>query len=921
MQPLQILAKLLDSNTSEVIYINDRLAAGSNNCPTDHHSPQQSLATEALNQATNAIKQCPDEKQQLFKWQGKNYLFQFNTFNHKGKSCLLLCTGFETGSTDSEGSQLNPVLLSTLTDAVPDMLWAKDINGHYLFANQAVCEQMLLTSKSEVIGQDDLSLASIERAKHPGNKKWQTFAEQCIESDKEVLEQQQPLRFTASGYVKGHKAYLDIYKEPFYDENGLLSGTIGAARDITHQKLIEEELQSTSETFKSLLDASLASLIIFNQQQRSIMANQTSRDLTGYSATDILNKDLLDFIHPDDHQLIQSKLKQTDTGIFQTRFLTANNATRTCMVHAQDMPLFKQKAQVLSLVDITELQRKRQQLEEAQRIAHMGNYEWNLSDHSIHASDETYRIYGLKPNSKPLSFKTLLKLVHPDDKFRILHYLLKNRKSKQKLSISHRLILADGTTKYVTQTGVANLNQQQHPISLIGTITDISAQVAAQHKIEAQRQYLEQLVHYDNLTNLPNRTLFNDRLTHLTQTGTRTNHKLALLFIDLDNFKQINDSFGHKVGDQVILEVASRLKATLRQSDTISRLGGDEFALILENIQNLALVTDIIKKLQAALYEPIQFNDQTLYITLSIGATLFPTDGVQAEELLKNADAAMYKAKENGRNTYCFYDEQMTKNAIERVEMEANLRQALHNEDFAVYYQPQYNGQTHTLIGMEALVRWPHKEQGIIPPLKFLPLAEEIGLMVELDQWVIKTAMTQFAEWLSQGLNPGRLALNVNMKLLQHPNFIPYVQQLIKELNYPPHHLEFEVTEGQIMNDPEQAIKTLNQLKELDITISVDDFGTGYSSLAYLKRLPIGKLKIDQSFIRDLPHDDEDATLTRTIIGLAQNLNLDLIAEGVETKAQHAFVTENGCNNIQGYFYSQPRPEDEISELLQQSSD
>lgn len=317
-----------------------------------------------------------------------------------------------------------------------------------------------------------------------------------------------------------------------------------------------------------------------------------------------------------------------------------------------------------------------------------------------------------------------------------------------------------------------------------------------------------------------------------------------------------------------------------------------------------------------SLSTPMTVKDNILYVSSSIGISIYPDDGESSQNLLKFADSAMYKAKDEGRNNYQYYNAIMTELAFERVVMETSLRSALKNEEFVVYYQPQVNGATNRLIGMEALVRWQHPTMGLVSPSKFIPLAEATGLIVELDRFVMKTAMTQIASWYKEGLNPGVLAMNLAIKQLKKKDFFVMFKALMKETKCKAEWLELEVTEGQIMTNPEEAIIMLNKIKDLGIALAVDDFGTGYSSLAYLKRLPIDKLKIDQAFVRGLPSDEEDVGITKAVIALAKSLNLKVIAEGVETQEQKAFIVENGCENIQGYFYSRPIKSNDFKDLL-----
>ncbi len=393
--------------------------------------------------------------------------------------------------------------------------------------------------------------------------------------------------------------------------------------------------------------------------------------------------------------------------------------------------------------------------------------------------------------------------------------------------------------------------------------------------------------------------------------------RLALFFIDLDRFKQINDSLGHDMGDIVLKEVSQRLKAKIRSTDTLARLGGDEFTILMEDLKTPHDAALQGQKIIHVLEQPIHVEGHTLYVTSSIGISLYPEDGDDASHLLKYADAAMYKAKEEGRHNYKFYSSEMIDLAFERVQMETNLYQSLKNEEFVVYYQPQIDGYTDKLIGMEALVRWQHPSKGLIAPDKFLSIAEDTGLIVELDRWVMKTAMTQLVEWYKKGLNPGKLALNLATKQLQEEDFLSMLHDMLIEIGMKPEWLELEITESAIMNNPQHAMAVLKSISELGVELAIDDFGTGYSSLSYLKKLPINKIKIDQSFIRELPFDEKGAGITKSIIALSKSLNLRVVAEGVETSEKRDFLVENGCINIQGYFYSKPIPADKMEVMLQ----
>jgi diguanylate cyclase (GGDEF)-like protein len=579
----------------------------------------------------------------------------------------------------------NSELLKLLTQHLPDMLWVKDLDGIYLYANQAICDGLLMAKDTqEPIGKGDVFFALRERELHKNIPNWHTFGELCFNSDIDVIKNDKAMQFEEYGNVKGELMYLEVYKAPFYDEDGKIIGTVGAGRDIT-------------------------------------------------------------------------KLKKNQT----------------------------------------DLQRSLQKLDE-------------------------------------------------------------------------------------------------------------------------HREKLEYQANHDVLTDLPNRVLFLDRLNQSINLAKRDTQEIALLFIDLDNFKDINDSLGHNVGDKILVQFAKRINKKVETTDTFSRLGGDEFCVVLNDIESIDFVSDFIAEIMDTSKEPFTIENNTLHIGMSIGIAIYPHDGVTYNALLRNADSAMYKAKDSGRNRYYFYDEEMTQKAKERVFLEIQLRKALVNDELIVYFQPQMNGESNKLVGAEALVRWEHPELGIIYPDRFIPLAESTGMIVQLDRIVMKKAVAQFKMWHIEGLNPGKLSINLAIKQLEEKDFVDFVKDLLKSEDCSFDKIEFEVTESQIMKNPDKSIEVLQQINDLGISISIDDFGTGYSSLAYLKRLPIKKLKIDKSFVDNLPEDIEDVAISKTIINLCETLNLKVIAEGVETSEQKDFLLKNGCTFIQGYLYSKPLNIEDMTEFLLQ---
>ena len=488
--------------------------------------------------------------------------------------------------------------------------------------------------------------------------------------------------------------------------------------------------------------------------------------------------------------------------------------------------------------------------------------------------------------------------------------------TKEHTVVIHDHYNSKGEKRYVEISATPLFDHAHNCIGIIESERDVTEHVENQDKLEEQKNILHHQAHHDALTGLPNRVLFNDRLEQGIERSKRNKNILALFFIDLDHFKEINDSLGHTVGDEVLKLVTQRLLKIIRKEDTLARLGGDEFTIIIEGLGELEDASLLAEKILEVFAEPIIVKENRLYVSSSIGISLYPQDGKNAQDLLKYADAAMYKAKEEGRNNFQFYSVEMTELALERVVMEASLREALKNEDFMVYYQPQVNGQRNTLIGMEALVRWQHPTKGWVSPAKFIHLAEATGLIIELDRFVMKTAMTQMTKWYTAGLNPGVLALNLSLRQLQKKDFISMLENMMQETKCKPEWIELEVTEAQIMSNPEEITLVLNKIHALGIALSVDDYGTGYSSLVYLSRLPINKLKIDRSFVQKLPGDEDNATITKSVIALAKSLNLNVIAEGVETREQKEFLLESGCEDIQGYLYGKPMPKEEMEVLL-----
>lgn len=485
-------------------------------------------------------------------------------------------------------------------------------------------------------------------------------------------------------------------------------------------------------------------------------------------------------------------------------------------------------------------------------------------------------------------------------------------------TVHYKPTTPDGQTFEIVATSILNADGTKSKMEVIRNVTK---QEQMQNELLVQKHSLDYQANHDFLTGLPNRNYLNDILSNEIKEAKKKNQEIAFFVIDLDRFKKINDSLGHQIGDRVLQKVSKFIQNVLPNESILTRLGGDEFALVLRDFENKNELKKIAQDILDVIDNPMKIEEQTIYISSSIGISIYPKNSLDAQSLLKDADSAMYIAKNEGRNNYQFSSDAMSKQALEFFEMERNLREAIKNEEFIVYYQPQVDAKNKKLVGMEALVRWDKPEEGLIPPFKFIPIAEETGLIIALDQWVMKEAMKQFVSWYKQGLNPGKLALNLAIKQLQQENFIEMLSSMLQETEFKAEWLELEITEGQMMSNPNEAIKVFKNITDMGIELAVDDFGTGYSSLSYLKKFPINKLKIDQSFVRFLHQDRDDASIVKTIIALSKGLNLKVIAEGVENQEQRKFLIKHGCEHIQGYFYAKPMPAKEMQESILTNSD
>ena len=451
----------------------------------------------------------------------------------------------------------------------------------------------------------------------------------------------------------------------------------------------------------------------------------------------------------------------------------------------------------------------------------------------------------------------------------------------------------------------------------LASLRDVTERKDIEAKLEQARQLERYLAYHDILTGLPNRQLFYDRLHQAVVQAKRHAQLLAVLFLDLDGFKRINDTLGHSTGDQLLQCVAQRLKACVRESDTVARLGGDEFTVILDNITQMQDSANVAQKILEALSKSFVVAEHKIFITISIGISIYPSDGTEIETLVKNADIAMYRAKENGKNNYRLYNLSMSSADTERLRMESSLRQTLEKDELVVYYQPQVDLSTGEITAVEALVRWQHPEFGLLPPKRFIPLAEETGLIVPIGEWVLRTACEQSQTWQDAGLPSVPVAVNLSAHQFREKTLVGTIARVLSETGLRPDHLDLEIPESNAMQDVDYTIATLQVLKKMGVQFSVDDFGVGYSSLGDLKRFPINKLKTSRSFLKGVPANHDDVSIITAIVAMAHSMGLKVVAEGVETEEQLTFLRSIQCEEMQGFLFSRALPADTIAKRLQ----
>lgn len=694
-------------------------------------------------------------------------------------------------------------------------------------------------------------------------------------------------------------------------------GIYGIAIDITDKKKAIHAVSEMEKTLKDTIRQQQGIIFKYTKHGDEFIHTLYDGELAynlGLTPDAVVGKTLKEILDKEEAERVTNYYEKAWSGeivnyegIFHNSSLIYFGALR---------PIFKEGKVVEvigSVVDITkrvQVEKELKESEERYRIISENSGDMiriiDPSFHITYASPSNQKVLGFTPES--MLGKNILSFIYPDDVTTAMEALKNVLTHANSFSSVVRVKTQDNKWKW-SESILSPVLQENEVTSIVVVSRDIT-----------ERKQLEEQLHYlayhDTLTGLPNRRLFDEVLEEYIIQAERSNKHFAVFYFDLDRFKVVNDTLGHHMGDQLLVEVTKRLQKQIRPGDLLARMGGDEFALLVKNLADLRLIEELANKILSSFEASFDVNGIKIHISSSIGISLYPTNSKESKELMKQADIAMYYSKEKGKNIYQFFQTADPDQKHNKLYLETLLRKAITNKELFVMYQPKVEVETKQIIGCEALIRWKNPELGLIAPMEFIHIAEESGFIIPMGEWMVREVCRKIKEWQSKGLQTVPVAINLSLKQILSRDLVHTVKDIIQEYQVEPCYLEFEITESAMMKDLDTTLYVLNELKNIGICIAIDDFGTGYSSLAHLKRFPIDILKIDRSFIKDIPNDEEDMAITSLIISMGKHLNLKIVAEGVETEEQLQYLTRLGCDQYQGYYFSPPLSDDEISVLL-----
>ena len=786
-------------------------------------------------------------------------------------------------------------------DALPSLVWCTDAAGDCTFVNQAWVDytgRTLLAERGRAwldsVHQEDRS--AVERA-------WNEAL-----GLRRPLEIQYRLRRADGSYGSIHHAAA-----PVNDEGGRFTGYLGTCHDITEQRAAELMALAREQQIRMLADNVPALIAYYAATDlRCLFANKAYAKMWGWDEHTILGKSVEEVIGSEGYAAISPHIERTRRGepvTYERAVKDGAGGERILEVNLlpQRDAEGRTEAAVVLIHDITRHRRAEQEARESEdrlrKFADAAQAGVVFHDNGVitDCNEAIVKLSGYSVGE--LVGSSVIQYVVPERR----EEALENVRRGYERPYESEILTKDGTRVPVEFEGRAMPFQGK--VYRLSIIRDIRRRKLSQARIDF-------LAHHDLLTGLPNRALLNDRLDFIIGTARRRGKQTALLFIDLDNFKVINDSLGHDAGDALLKVIAERIPRVLRSVDVVSRHGGDEFLVVLPDLDSGEGAVPVAEKLLATIAEPIDIEGQSISVSPSIGISVFPRDGQSPRELMRNADAAMYLAKARGRNNYQFFDESLSEAAFHALKLETRIREAIRDRAFILHYQPQMRVDTGAVIGLEALIRWPQEDGTFIEPGEFIPVAEQRGLMRPIGSWVLATACRQMRDWQLAGVPIVPLAVNLSPSQFRHKSFVAEVERVLAETGLESQYLAFELTEGMLMGDSGEMVRALEGLKALGVKLAIDDFGTGHSSLMHLKRLPIDKLKIDRTFVRGIPGDADDVAITAAVIDLARNMGITSIAEGVDRMEQLDFLRSRGCVEAQGYLFARAMAAEEVAAWL-----
>ena len=697
--------------------------------------------------------------------------------------------------------------------------------------------------------------------------------------------------------------------------------TLCIGRDVTQRLRAEEALRASEEKFEQIFRRSPDGIAILKQSDMSVYdINDSFLQAAQYDRDELVGKSLYELnIFEQNDSLDKATDQLSRKGHFwnhEMTFNTKHGHKVPSLVSATYIEIEDEACVLCIAKDVSELRQTDEMLRQSEQ-RFRGAFEnspagiilLDLEGKIFETNNFAEAVLGYEKSAlKGMHISRLLPSEERSGFKKTLHRLLAGQDASAR---SERRMLREDNLEVWTNFHIVLQNDVSgNPLYLIGQFADITEMKSSQSR-------MERMAFYDTLTNLANRRLFYDRLGQAVDHAQRSGHLSALLYLDLDQFKRVNDTLGHEIGDILLQEVSTRLTSCVRKEDTVARLGGDEFTVLLFDIKSPSDASLVADKILKSLRQPQNISGHQLVVTTSIGITIVPQDGTEPNSLMKNADLAMYRAKDHGRNTYHFYSEEMNTNAIKRLRTEYELRRAMDRQEFVLYYQPKIRLSDQAIVGVECLIRWEHPERGLLSPYEFIDIAEETGAIVDMGTWIIQEACQTGKLLYEQAKRSIQIAINISPRQFKDHNLVSTIRRNLRETGLNPAMLEIEITETMLMGDIEAVSMTVQQLHELGVRLAIDDFGTGYSSLSYLKKFPINTVKVDRSFIMDIPESEDDKAITSAVIAMAHKLNMEVVAEGVETKAQYEFLVEHECEYAQGFLFAKPLPLSHLRPMIQ----